>query len=412
MKDKPKTLMPKLRFPEFKDGPAWEEKALKDVCEVNPQSNGLPESFVYIDLESVEGGALLSRKRIEQKDAPSRAQRLLNNGDVVFQIVRPYQRNNLFVQFNDGQAYVASTGYAQLRAYESDSFLYQLVHTDTFVDKVIAKCTGSSYPAINSNDLAEVPVFVPKPAEQRKIAACLTSLDEWIAAEGRKLEALRTHKKGLMQQLFPREGETRPRLRLFAFRKAPAWEPKALGQVLLETPRPIDMIDNADYSLVTVKRRYGGVVSRGVMKGKAILVKSQFLVYTDDFLISKRQIVHDSCGLVPAVLEGSVVSNEYCVMTPKPGYSIHFFNYFVQQPCVSRSFLQASVGIVIEKMLFKLESWLKMEFLFPSFEEQQQIAVCLSSLDALISAQSRKLNSLRTHKKGIMQQLFPSPEGV
>ena len=184
MTNKPKTLTPRLRFPEFKDASAWEEKALKDVCEVNPQSSGLPESFVYIDLESVEGGVLLSRKRIERKDAPSRAQRLLKNNDVIFQIVRPYQRNNLFVQLNDGQAYVASTGYAQLRAYESDSFLYQLVHTDPFVDKVIAKCTGSSYPAINSNDLAEISVFVPKPAEQREIADCLTSLDEHIAAEG------------------------------------------------------------------------------------------------------------------------------------------------------------------------------------------------------------------------------------
>src|SRR5580698_10230016 len=97
--DARKILRPKLRFPEFRDRDGWEEKALKEICEINPPSDGLPDSFIYIDLESVENGVLNSRKRLDKKDAPSRAQRLLSNGDVVFQIVRPYQRNNLFVEF-------------------------------------------------------------------------------------------------------------------------------------------------------------------------------------------------------------------------------------------------------------------------------------------------------------------------
>lgn len=199
-----RTLTPKLRFPEFRKDMGWAQKALKEICEINPPNSALPASFIYIDLESVEGGVLHARKRIERKDAPSRAQRLLKNGDVVFQIVRPYQRNNLFVQFADDETYVASTGYAQLRANESESFLYQVVHTDRFVDRVIAKCTGSSYPAINSSDLAEVLLPVPPNfRERQKIADCLTSLDALIAAQGRKVEALKVHKKGLMQQLFP-----------------------------------------------------------------------------------------------------------------------------------------------------------------------------------------------------------------
>ena len=194
---------PRLRFPEFRKAPEWDRKALKDVCEVNPQNERLPDSFVYIDLESVEHGVLLSKKWVGREDAPSRAQRLLKNGDVVFQVVRPYQRNNLFVDFEDGESYVASTGYAHLRAYQSNSFLYQLVHTDPFVEKVIAKCTGSSYPAINSNHLAEVPVFVPDPAEQQRLAAFLSPLDALIASQSSKMDGMRSHKKGLMQQLFP-----------------------------------------------------------------------------------------------------------------------------------------------------------------------------------------------------------------
>jgi type I restriction enzyme S subunit len=99
------------------------------------------------------------------------------------------------------------------------------------------------------------------------------------------------------------------------------------------------------------------------------------------------------------------------VLTAKNGCDIGFFNYFTQQPCVSESFLQSSVGIVIEKMLFKLDWWLKLAFPFPSFAEQQRIADCLSSLDARLAAQVRKLNVLKTHKQGLLQRLFPTLDG-
>jgi type I restriction enzyme S subunit len=195
--------LPKLRFPEFRDAGKWEEKPLVKVCDVNPSNEGLPEIFIYIDLESVVAGKLIYNKKISREDAPSRAQRLLKNGDVIYQIVRPYQRNNFFCDFDDANHYVASTGYAQLRAFDVGKFLYQLIHTDTFVDKVIAKCTGSNYPAINSSDLAEINVSIPLYPEQQKIADCLSSLDDRITAETQKIDTLKTHKKGLMQQLFP-----------------------------------------------------------------------------------------------------------------------------------------------------------------------------------------------------------------
>ncbi|HSI20794.1 MAG TPA: restriction endonuclease subunit S, partial [Verrucomicrobiae bacterium] len=140
-----------------------------------------------------------------------------------------------------------------------------------------------------------------------------------------------------------------------------------------------------------------------------IKVKTQFTVRTDDFLISKRQIVHNACGLVPSYLDGSIVSNEYSVLTPREGCDIRFFSYFAQQRQVSKSFLDSSVGIVIEKMLFKLEWWLNHEFLFPSVREQERIASCLGSLDTLINEQAKKLDTLKTHKQGLMQGLFPTP---
>jgi len=195
--------VPKLRFPEFRDKGEWAVKKLFQVCEINPSANALPESFVYIDLESVEAGRMLKKNYISRETAPSRAQRQLKHGDVIFQMVRPYQKNNYYFLPDDDLDYVASTGYAQLRANESSRFLFQYLHNDRFVDRVLSKCTGSNYPAINSSSLSEILVEVPQPREQQKIAEFLTAIDDLISNQTKKIEALKAHKKGLMQQLFP-----------------------------------------------------------------------------------------------------------------------------------------------------------------------------------------------------------------
>jgi type I restriction enzyme S subunit len=199
---------PRLRFSEFRGAGEWTAKPLKAAAQVNPANKGLPESFTYIDLESVNVGELKAKSRISRIGAPSRAQRLLEHGDIIYQIVRPYQRNNLLCEFDDDDDYVASTGYAQLRAKGNNRFLYQSIHTDSFVNQVIANCTGSSYPAINSSDLAEIEIsFPPTLDEQQKIAECLSSLDDLIVAESQRIEALKCQKRGLMQQLFPSSAE-------------------------------------------------------------------------------------------------------------------------------------------------------------------------------------------------------------
>ena len=269
--------------------------------------------------------------------------------------------------------------------------------------------TGQAQPGLSVENLEKIPLSIsPEEGEQQKIADCLSSLDDLITAQTQKLAALKTHKKGLMQQLFTAEGETVPKLRFPEFRDEKPWQLKSIGKVLTEQARPINMQDEYNYSLVTVKRRYGGLVSRGVFKGKTIKVKSQFLLKENDFLISKRQIVHCACGVVPKSLDGSIVSNEYSILVPRKDNDVHFFDYFAQQPIVSESFLQCSIGIVIEKMLFKLNDWIKQEFLFPSYDEQKKIAQFLRNLDELITAQSEKVEALKSHKKGLMQQLFPS----
>ncbi len=180
--------------------PEWEEKRLGDICEVNPSTGALPDSFIYIDLESVENGVLLKESRISADEAPSRAQRVLRAKDVLFQLVRPYQMNNLY--FDKSGDYVASTGYAQLRAKGDPRFLFQYLHYQPFVSEVLERSTGSNYPAIRPTDLAEIIVPVPSLEEQSRIAGFLMALDAKVAGVAQAAAAAERWKRGLLQQMF------------------------------------------------------------------------------------------------------------------------------------------------------------------------------------------------------------------
>ena len=177
----------------------WEVVRLGDVCEINPKSLELPDTFIYIDLESVSRGKLCSVKYMKKTNAPSRAKRTLQKHDILFQMVRPYQKNNLY--FNLEGDYVASTGYAQIRTKQSSGFVFQYIHSRAFVDRVIEKCTGSNYPAINATDLSQIEIPLPPLAEQEKIAEILSEVDNGITLLEQKLESLKSQKKGIIQIL-------------------------------------------------------------------------------------------------------------------------------------------------------------------------------------------------------------------
>ena len=191
--------VPEIRFPGFTD--AWEQRKLSTLAEFNPKS-ALPEYFEYVDLESVVGTEMVSHRTEEKVSAPSRAQRLAKEGDVFYQTVRPYQRNNyLFNKADDN--YVFSTGYAQMRPYGDGYFLLSLVQTDNFVNVVLDNCTGTSYPAINSTELSNIEVSYPKEIEeQKKIGTYFKNLDNLITLHQRKLDTLKKLKQGMLQQMF------------------------------------------------------------------------------------------------------------------------------------------------------------------------------------------------------------------
>jgi type I restriction enzyme S subunit len=248
---------------------------------------------------------------------------------------------------------------------------------------------------------------IPAPAEQQKIAECLSSVDELMAAQARKVDALKTHKKGLMQQLFPCEGETHPRLRFPEFQNAGEWEVQRLDELARYEngkAHENDISENGRYIVVNSKfistegevRKFSNegfcvadegdvlMVLSDVPNGRAI-AKCYFVESDDLYTVNQR-----ICRIQPTKVNG------------------RFLFYVLDR---NSYFLDFDDGI--KQTNLRKEDVVGFPLCVPPQpDEQQRIADCLTSLDDLIAAQTQKHEALKTHKKGLMQQLFPSPEEI
>ena len=183
--------------------PEWEEKKIGEICVINPKTEEVEDEFLYMDLGSVDHGDWEEPEVMIKSKAPSRAQRVARVGDVFFQSVRPYNQGHFHYSEKKDKQVVASTGYIQIRMKNCDSgFIYQILYDAHFNQEVSIRCTGSNYPAINADDFSEIVIAYPCVEEQRKIAECLSSLDDAINQIQAELSAWKEFKKGLLQQMF------------------------------------------------------------------------------------------------------------------------------------------------------------------------------------------------------------------
>ena len=389
----PDGRIPQLRFPEF-DG-VWESRLLKDAVKINPRSGELPDEFIYIDLESVKKGYLIKETQINKIGAPSRAQRLLNKNDVIFQTVRPYQKNNYF--FNLDGDYVASTGYAQLRVLNSPEFLYQALHTDRFVYDVMARSTGTSYPAINSTDLSKIKLNLPTKPEQQKIAAFLTAVDNKIEQLSKKQELLGEYKKGLMQQIFSQA----IRFKADDGSEFPDWEEKNGNEIF-------DNISNknhdSDLPILAITQEHGAI-PRDLINYKMIVsdksVSSYKVVETGDFIISLRSF---QGGIEYSNYKG-ICSPAYIILRPAIEIEKKFYKYYLKTYRYIQDLNRKLEGIRDGKMVsYKYFSEIKLPY--PSISEQAKIANFLSSIDNKIEQVGKQLDESKQFKKALLQQMF------
>ena len=240
---------------------------------------------------------------------------------------------------------------------------------------------------------SELLLLNPTKLEQQKIADCLSSVDELIAAQARKLDALKTHKKGLMQQLFPREGETQPRLRFPEFQNAREWGLKTIGGVCnLKAGEFVSASAIKDTFKNGLFPCYGGNGLRGYVKS---------CTHEGTYVLIGRQGA--LCGNVN-LFHGKFHATEHAlVVSPHDGIATKFLYYALDWLNLNRFAIgQAQPGLSVGVLN-------NLPLAVPNDEaEQQRIADCLTSLDDLIAAQTQKLGTLKTHKKGLMQQLFPT----
>jgi type I restriction enzyme S subunit len=289
----------------------------------------------------------------------------------------------------------------------NNHFMNYVFNSEFGIQQLRSFATGTtSVAAIYTKDLKKFKIILPPLPEQQKIAEILSTVDEKIAVIDEQLAKTNELKTGLMQRLLTKGiGHTE-------FKDSPLgeipkeWKVVQLADVLRLVERPIKMNDDDSYELVTVKRRFGGITPRGAYLGKDVKVKSQFIVRENDFLISKRQIVHCACGLVPADLDGAIVSNEYSVFNSSSDLNLSFFEYYVQRPDMQKSFLLCSDGVHIEKMLFKVRDWIKTLVLIPPVAEQHKIAEILTTVDEKTQVLHDKKAHYQTLKRGLMQQLL------
>lgn len=188
------------------------------------------------------------------------------------------------------------------------------------------------------------------------------------------------------------------------------WQQMPMGDLLTVVQRPAVMVDNQTYELVTARRNRGGIVSRGRLTGKQIATKTQFWVKPGDFVMSRRQIAHGACGILPKGLDGALVSNEYAALLPTAkldrGYLRHLpHSIYFQQTC-----FHSSIGVHVEKLVFNLDHWLTWPFLVPPLAEQQRIAAVLDAWDVAIDLAERLIVAKRNAFEGLVHRLIDRSE--
>jgi type I restriction enzyme S subunit len=426
-KESGSALVPNLRFPEFRGAEEWKSAPLSDLIRsldagVSVNSGDRPATDYEIGIlktSSVTNGIFepLENKVVFDEGEKERVKEPVQGGTIIISRMNTpaLVGANAYVERSIQNVFLPDRLWAaKPRKDVSMRFIASILgsaRSRSALSK-IAKGSSDTMKNISKADVLAFRIQSPSPAEQEKIADCLSSLDELIAVQAQKVEALKSHKKGLMQQLFPREGETRPRFRFPGFSDAGVWVPEALE------------------NLTSAKISYGIVqagphVSDGMPYIKSTDLNSELclakLARTSDVIAHKYRRSEVLPGDIVFSLRGNIgiaqiVPDAIPVANLTQGTarirtikSPEFYFYALQSPSVRNQILATAKGSTFQEI--SLQALRDIRLFHPELAEQQRVACCLSNLDALLTAETQKLESLKTHKKGLMQQLFPSTWG-
>lgn len=184
------------------------------------------------------------------------------------------------------------------------------------------------------------------------------------------------------------------------------WVTYRFRDLLKIVSRPAKLLNDETYTLVTAKRSRGGIIQRANLRGRDIKVKTQFYIKKDDFLISRRQIVHGGCGVVPKNLDSAIVSNEYLVLHAIDELKQEYLKWLSHTIYFQQTCFHASIGVHVEKMVFKPDWWLKFKVNIPSIKEQEKINAILETWENIDSKIEKLIIKKKLFKKHLMQRLL------
>ncbi|MCA6060793.1 restriction endonuclease subunit S [Thalassolituus sp. ST750PaO-4] len=405
MSKQKKGLLPELRFPEFEKEPNWPCVQLNAVAKRSTSKNK-GEKVSRVLTNSAVGGVVDQRDYFEKDIAVKgnlESYYIVDEGDYVYNPrisstapVGPISKNKL------GKG-VMSPLYTVFRfnSKKNDFFeqFFKSSRWHGYLQTISNSGARHDRMSITSSEFMAMPVPNPGDMEQQKIADCLTSIDELITLHTQKLDALKDHKKGLMQKLFPTEGEAVPKLRFPEFNAKGAWKTYPLGSAgqNLDSKRvPITEKDR-------VKGNFPYYGASGVID------------YVNDYIFDEELlcISEDGANLrartypIAFSIAGKTWVNNHA--------HVIRFEHKSTQTLVENYLNSVSLEDYLTGMAQPKLNRAKLDIIpipLPSLEERAVIADFLTSLDELISHQASTVENLVKHKKGLIQKLFPVMDEV
>ena len=377
--------VPALRFPEFSG--EWEKVLLSSACEINPKTGSLDNQFLYIDLESVVKGSLVKRQIIEKDGAPSRAQRVLKENDILYQCVRPYQLNNYIFEGDTIQC-VASTGYAQLRTTQFPLYIFQALHTKQFTNQVLERCTGTNYPAINSSDLGTVEVPICSLPEQVKIGSLLALIDSRIKTQSKIIEELTALRSALTEKCSRQAGT------LFS-----------LADILEETDERSTVVNQYQVLSSTVK----GIFSQKEYFNKDIASednKGYKVVRRGNVVLSPQNLWMGNINYNNRFDVG-IVSPSYKIYSIKKGFNPTFIAALLKTKKALYEYMLASEqGASVVRRNLNVEAFMGITFRIPNAYQQEVLSKAIAAIDLKLSNELAIFEQLQLQKGSLLENMF------
>jgi len=395
-------LKPRLRFPEFLESGEWEERLLEDVLSpVVRQKEKPAQSYIGLGVRSHGKGTFLKPFELPEKNAMEYLYEVQSK-DLIVNITFAWEGAIAIVQEVDSGALVSHRfpTYTFEKNIAIPEFFQYIIVDKQFIYKlgVISPGGAGRNRVLNKNDFLKLKALIPSLPEQQKIAKCLTSLDELIAAERARLEALKAYKKGLLQNLFPAEGESTPKLRFPEFAESGEWEKKPLKAVANiiagQSPDGSYYNDNGiGMPFYQGKTDFGDIYINNPTKWTTQVTK---VAESGDILMSVRAPVGALNVSTSQVCIGRGLA---AIQANQNKWYLYYFLNRIQETIVGNG---GAIFDSINKNQIE-----EISVFIPSLPEQQKIAGTLIALDEQIAAQSQRLAALQSHKKGLLQGMFP-----